>query len=116
MDKLITAYASLLLKYEPASVRASMEKRGHGKLWRRALLEAERSAGKDNARTEQVITLARRDDAAKHAENIAKVNAANARITLDPSIVGGFILRNGFARTDRSYKTTLINLYRKVTA
>lgn len=116
MEKLITTYASLLRSYEPVLVRTAMEKRGHGKLWRRVLRETARSAGKDTARTEQVITLACPDDVAKHAENIAKVNAASARIAIDPSIVGGFILRDGFSRTDRSYKTALINLYRKVTA
>ena len=116
MDRLITTYAQLMLAYAPEKVRASMEKRGHGKLWKRTLRKALLLAGKSTARTEPVVTLARESDKQKHAENIAKSGGAEARVAIDASIVGGFILQKGFSRIDRSYKTALHTLYKKVTA
>lgn len=39
----------------------------------------------------------------------------NADIKIDPSIVGGYIMQEGFTRIDNSYKTKLLNWYRRTT-
>lgn len=41
-------------------------------------------------------------------------NTADAQLEADPNIIGGFKIRNGERMIDHSYKTQLLNLYRKI--
>lgn len=126
MDTLVDTYAQALIELGTtdasfARVRASMDARGHGRLWKRVLREAERRTERAALREQPVITVAQPQAVARHAEAIAQASTTLAapdspRVVVDRSIVGGFILRKGFVTIDRSYKTALTKLYQRVTA
>lgn len=126
MDQLVDTYAQILTDVGATDehferVREIMTKRGHMRLWKRVLREADRRSARMYARAQPVLTIARTDD--RDASTPARVSAlrtldiqGSPRLVVDPSIVGGFILQKGFSRLDRSYKTALIKLYHRVTA
>lgn len=54
--------------------------------------------------------------AAKDAPKPDVATIEDVEVKVDPTIVGGYIMREGFIRTDNSHKTKLLNWYRKATS
>lgn len=85
----------------------TMTRRGHLQLLPRVL----RGLLEWTTRQEQVsaprLTLARESDTTHFVKE-----AKGANIEIDPSLIGGFIKREGFIETDNSYKTKLLRWYR----
>lgn len=95
--------------------------KGHQSL-RLAILEGLiRELTKVNQSNSSTITLARNSDETKFKANIVdslKViggELESAKITIDPTITGGYIVTHKGKMIDSSYKTKLLKLYRTIT-
>ena len=120
----ITALTDTLLKdIEIDSVLKSTKqlliKKGHGRLWSAVLngtlLELER---RNNLNTPQVtvanITTEKNERLIKALEMIGAEVSTTYQVSVDDTIIGGFIVRYRDRIFDASYKRVLIDLYRKV--
>lgn len=126
MDHLVDTYAQILVDVgttdaDFARVRDVLIARGHGRLWKRVLREAERRIKRIAVRAQPTLVVARAELATAPTPALMRAQEELAagespRVVVDPHITGGFILKKGFIRLDRSYKTALIKLYQRVTA
>lgn len=85
-----------------------MNNRGHGRLWPsvvKALLEALTTTPKSS---QTILAVAKEADASKY-----KALAKGAVVKIDPTLIGGYVLIEDSRRTDQSYKSRLLNWYRK---
>lgn len=100
-------YAELFKSLTPDSVLAYMKSRGHLSLLPRIvrIMEREQPAG-------TIITIARESDRAQ-----ALQAHPGAQVVIDPHIVGGMSVRTTSAQlTDRTYRSALVTLYKRITA
>lgn len=102
------------------STKQLLIKKGHGRLWpvvlRGVLRELER---RNRAHTPQVIVAS---EGAEKNEQLSKALAAVGadasspyQVSVDSTLIGGFIVRYRDQMLDASYKKALTDLYRKVT-
>lgn len=61
------------------------------------------------------LTIAHAHDEAASKKAIGEA-AHHATVTIDTTLIGGFVFRNGSTRIDRSYKSALVSMYRSITS
>lgn len=123
-DTYITATLDLLRQgEEPASVLAGLQKvqaaRGHSALYAPVLRGVMRVL--EAARPTTVVTVA---DEALYTAQQAAISAAlqtlgamtEPAVTIDNTLIGGFVAEHELTRIDASYKTKLVDLYRSLTS
>jgi len=91
----------------------NLEMRGRAKLLPRIAHALSRAAEKAAAQPEEVLVVAREKDAA-HAHKASSL--PEAKVLVDPTIVGGWQARKGSTLTDASFKKQLKDLFNRVTA
>lgn len=95
-----------------------LDKRGHMALYERVLIDLQEIITQATE-TPTKITLAQLEDRKKHEQEITKI-LSEYKITEEPeyvadeTIVGGFIIESKDKMVDRSYKRSLVSLYRSV--
>lgn len=89
-------------------VKGVMDKKGHQKLYPLLLNSLKRELSAPNYAAATLI-IAKPEDEQKYQPGEAKV-------VIDPSIVGGFVHTEDFVRIDESYKHKLLTLYKKTIA
>jgi hypothetical protein len=90
--------------------------RGHSRSKASILKALIRKLERTELQEKPVLTLAQEADTPKmlpHAQHLLE-STVSPRIVIDPSIVGGFVLRNQNKQIDTSYKRTLLKLYRTI--
>lgn len=90
-------------------LKDTMSRRGHLRLLPKVLDGLAALLARREQMSKPRLTLARESDAARYA-----AEAKGALVEVDPSLIGGFIRRDGFTETDNSYKTKLLRWYRSV--
>ncbi|MEX0913166.1 MAG: hypothetical protein WDZ56_01405 [Candidatus Paceibacterota bacterium] len=91
-----------------SGLRSTMERRGHSRLLTGVLKGLISKVSRDAQMSAPLLTLATED-----AQKPQTASVKSADIKVDPSIVGGYILQEGFTRTDNSHKTKLLKWYQK---
>lgn len=94
-----------------SGLRKVMKRRGHERLLTSVLKGLVSKVEKESEMSVPRLTIASEDTKKPDA-----LSAKNVDIKIDPSIVGGYIMQEGFTRTDNSYKTKLLNWYRSATS
>lgn len=101
-------------------LREILEQNGHSALYLKILKNAEVLFSKDEACASLEIVLARESDEKRFKHEIAEIKketgATHTTIRIDPTIVGGYIARAADTETDASYKRSLLQIYRALTA
>lgn len=94
-----------------SGLKKAMAQRGHSRLLTSVLkgLISKVEGDREMSVPELII-------ASKDAPKIENLSTKNANIKIDPTIIGGYIMREGFVRTDNSHKTKLLNWYRRATS
>jgi F0F1-type ATP synthase delta subunit len=104
-----------------AQLRTVLERKGHlsihGAILKGVIAAFERSEASDAA----TVAIASEGERERRKDAIAEAlqtlgSEKDARIVIDPTLVGGFVATYGGSRIDRSYKKKLIELYRSITA
>lgn len=98
-------YALALKDMDVGKVVAYMKERGHVSLLPRVVRIMER-----NARSGDALTVAKQEDVAG-----ARKRFSEADVSVDPRIVGGFLLRRKGRVIDATYRKALVNIYKAVT-
>ena len=120
----ITALTSALLVTKDVeavltSTKALLKEKGHERLWPGVLKGVVRALEKYEIDQTPEITLAKEGalSVAELKAALAEINVASEtiRTTIDPNIVGGFILQHQDTMLDKSYKRALVDIYQKVT-
>lgn len=118
------AVVDLLLKgVSPERVFDGLEKtllrRGHMKLRKAILKRAHTLYGQKTKSERATVRVARESDADIYADAIKKDCAqlnmsTQPQITLDGSLIGGYLLETQDQLVDKSYKRALVALYRNI--
>ncbi len=122
----ITAVVSLLLQGSDVDVvlgnlKTVLVKNGHEQLHTRILKGAERELLHREALHSSSIVVAKETDLRKLRSALSAAlgtlggNAEEAAVTVDPSIIGGFIAAHDGKLINRSYKERLVSLYQSIT-
>lgn len=94
-----------------SGLKKTMAQRGHTRLLTSVLKglasKVERQSG---------MSLPQLIIATKDTSKPDSLSAKDVEVKIDPTIVGGYILREGFIRRDNSHKTKLLNWYRRATS
>lgn len=98
-------YALALKDTDIKKVVAYMKAKGHLSLLPQILRIMERSPQRGD-----VLTVAKEEDIAG-----AQKRFPEAEVSVDPRIVGGFLLRKAGRVTDATYRKALVNIYTAVT-
>ena len=101
-------------------LQKTMRAKGHMRLYGPVLRGALRILETKKDTLGSIIVVANDADIEKYAETIKQILTsieadADFSTVIDPTIVGGVIVKNNNTIVDRSYKTTLLNLYRSAT-
>jgi F0F1-type ATP synthase delta subunit len=119
----VATIVSLVLAGHPVEevltkLKTVMAKRGHAKLYVQVLRAAERELAVKLVRATPTVTVAK-TGALGEAEIVTALEAVGAqgesRVAIDPSIIGGHIVKYRDQLLDKSYKRYLLNLYQKLT-
>jgi F0F1-type ATP synthase delta subunit len=110
-EQYVTATVALLAEGQDTAkvfkgLRATMNRRGHGRLLPGVLSSLLAVVSRREQLSVPHLTLARESDAKSHQD------VAHSTVIIDPSIIGGYIHRQGFSETDNSHKTRLLNWYK----
>lgn len=93
---------------------AFMKSRGHLSILPEVVRILERSGERSDR---AVVTVAKQPDEAKFSrqirEALAALGAGEHRVHVDPRSVGGWSVRAGSKLVDRSFRTSLVSLYKK---
>lgn len=89
-----------------SGLEKTMKRRGHARLLTSVLKGLLSKVERDAQMSTPRLIIADKD--------APKPNSVT-HVKIDPSIVGGYILQEGFTRTDNSHKTKLLNWYRRAT-
>jgi F0F1-type ATP synthase delta subunit len=99
-------------------LRAMLSSRGHERLYPKILRELLTEASRTASRNTATVTLARKDDArALHGDIESALHTLGVTehdIVIDETITGGFVVEAKEKRIDRSYKKSLLTLYRSL--
>ncbi len=97
-----------------------LKEHGHGSLYGKILKNTESRFVKDAGATELKIILAKESDEKTFITEIKKVEeafgATHTTVSIDESIAGGYIARTNEKELDASYKKSLLEVYRQLTA
>lgn len=93
-----------------SGLKKAMAQRGHTRLLTSVLKGLSSRVERESDMSVPELTIATLDTPKPDL-----ASAKNADIKIDPTIVGGYIMREGFTRTDNSHKTKLLNWYRNAT-
>lgn len=99
-----------------------LKQKGHSPLLPQIVREYEKLLRKDERASTAEIRVSNKSDIARLKDRIASYetelafSANDARIVEDPSIVGGFIIKQGAREVDGSFRARLIKLYRNLIA
>lgn len=129
MSTLEHNYAAAVLALEARGTKSdaivrglsqTLARRGHQKLLPRIVRAIGMDAERVARRTGTTLTVAKDADATRYAADIKeaaeRMGAGSAHETVvDERLVGGFALRTADALYDRSYRTALVDLYRRMT-
>jgi len=101
-------------------LQKTMQHKGHMRLYVPVLRGALRILETKQDTTGSIVVVANDTDIQKYTDSIKEtltsINAdADFSTEVDPTIIGGVIVKNNNTIVDRSYKTTLLNLYRAAT-
>ena len=126
-----TAYAQALWKMvedgmEPKkavhALHAELTKTGRASLMRRILRAFERIAERELRKEQATLTVAREHDE-RHAKSAVKevlaeleVESKDLKTLIDDTIIGGWRLEGNGRLIDASYKTQLLELYKRATS
>lgn len=96
-----------------------LARQGHSALYPRILKTLERSLEKEEGKDTMTVRIAREKDAKTYKSEIAAFREAQGlsgeeEVIVDETIVGGYVLEGKGARTDASYKTSLISIYKSL--
>lgn len=121
----ITALVNTLLEGKEvdavlASTKQLLTKKGHERLWPAVLHGALRELEKRGRADVPQVTLAKEieEKSVKISEALKALGVeagAAYDVSVDDSLIGGFIVRYKDRMIDASYKRALVDLYRKVT-
>ena len=102
---------SLGTKDAAEKVIERMRAKGHLSLLPQVVRILERSDSVEHT----VLTVAKKEDAQKHAGAITTLGGdpKNAKVVVDPRIVGNYMARHGQKFIDASYRRQLVSLYQK---
>lgn len=92
-------------------IRSAMERRGHLKLYPAFLRSLIRVYPKVESREQAELIVAKEADG-----QVYKKQFSDAKITVDPTIIGGYVHIKDHAREDNSYKQKLLTWYRRATS
>lgn len=100
-------------------LKAVLARKGHEKLHAQILRGVAMQIEKDMQGTKAIVTLARTEDSTKEKHAIAAAletlgSTSDHETVIDPTIIGGFVLRQGGKMLDTSYKKQLLTLYRSL--
>jgi F0F1-type ATP synthase delta subunit len=103
-----------------AGLVRTLEARGHSRLLRSILTETVRTLEVREISTRPKLVVAREEHTTKEANAIKSAllklkEESEPLVSIDDTIIGGFIVESNHIRLDHSYKTSLINLYRNIT-
>jgi len=120
----VTALTNSILSGLPTeqallNTKALLKKRGHERLWSQVLRASLRVLEAKLKQSNAQITLANPDSLDKSviSQVLKELGAPSDNYTtvIDSTIIGGFKARSASKLIDKSYKTALLNLYRKIT-
>jgi F0F1-type ATP synthase delta subunit len=94
-----------------SGLKKAMAQRGHTRLLTSVLKGLASKVERESEISVPQLTVATKD-----AGEMKASSTKNALVKIDPTIIGGYIIREGFTRTDNSHKTKLLNWYRKATS
>ncbi|MEK7613949.1 MAG: F0F1 ATP synthase subunit delta [Patescibacteria group bacterium] len=92
-------------------VIAYMKKRGHESLLPQVARIIERTPDSDQIQ----LTVASEKEGKKFVPHALHLGEGTVETKVDPSIVGGYVVRKGGSLIDASYRRTLVSLYQKIT-
>lgn len=124
-DRYITATLELLAAgHDPEAVvrglKATLDRRDHGKLYARVLRGVLRALTDTQRTTTARVVVANAAASEKLsaviAEHLQALKADTHTVTIDPTLIGGVVVEHGSKRIDASYKRALIDLYTRITA
>lgn len=100
---------------------AALKRKGHEKLYGQILTGVMRSLTEGQSSVASNIVVAKESDRKELKDAIAGAleniggNVKDARITVDETLIGGFIASHKGRLINRSYKQRLLSLYRSIT-
>ena len=101
-----------------AGLKRVLERRGHERLLPRIVRTLERESLRRTGAGVVTLTVAKAADGDSDlVASLLKEMAVSEKptVVIDETIIGGAKLRSGDTEIDATYKTTLINLYHKIT-
>lgn len=117
------AFASIIQKNETDTLLGELDrvltKRGHQKLRKQILSALLVEFAAKKRRHESVVSVAKTEHATEYADNINAVCkelniSEKPEVVVDESLIGGFVVHTNNYLLDKSYKRTLIELYRNI--
>jgi F0F1-type ATP synthase delta subunit len=119
----ITAFVDMILAGTPvenviANTKALLEKKGHQRLFGAIVRGAKRELEYKIKAQSPKIVLAKNDEAVLSAAKAALATlgvTAEVVVSIDETLIGGFITKAKYQIIDSSYKRALLDMYRKVT-
>lgn len=111
---LASHYASVLHAVDPKKVVSYMKAKGHLSLLPSVVRILERSRA-----NETTVTVAKKDDVAKHKSKIDHALKAvdadeSRRLIVDENVVGGFMVVGNGKAVDRTFRSALVSLYQSI--
>ena len=94
-----------------SGLKKTMAQRGHTRLLTSVLKGLVSKVERQSEMSLPQLTIPTKD-----ASKPDSLSAKDVDVKIDQTIVGGYILREGFTRIDNSYKTKLLNWYRRATS
>ncbi len=104
-----------------SGLKSSLKKNGHMKLYASVLRGVLRVLETHKNNSQAQVIVAKDTDLQKYAdtikETLTKIGSKEDFSTkIDDTIIGGIIIKSNNTVVDKSYKTTLTNLYRSITS
>ncbi len=102
------------------NLQTALQKRGLLKMYPRILRGLIPRIGRSEERSTPTVVVAREKDSHTYKQHIetalAELTGTHAHgVHIDPTIIGGFIVKGKSKRIDHSYKNTLLHTYHRLT-
>ena len=94
-----------------SKLKKLLARRRHQTILGAVLRKAEKIVSESRDYSEPTLIVASEKDAKKYEKTIGK--RPEPVVIIDPEIVGGYIVREDYVMTDSSYRSKLVNWYRK---
>lgn len=104
-----------------AGLDRTLKRRGHTKLRTAILLRVLTLLTEEEKRNTPTVRIARKEDVATYESAIQKLAtelglSGTPAVVIDDSLIGGYVLETKDTLVDKSYKRTLLSLYRNITS